>query len=215
MTKPVKHNIPSGTKLPRRAPGRPRQFDEARALAAARGVFVDKGLAATTLDDLTDAMQINRPSLYGAFTDKETLYLKTIDGYAAEMVAKAGAALAGAPDIKQALKQFYAAALDVYTGGGAHPVGCFIVTSAVPEAVTNPRIASRAADILRGLDAALEHRLRRAVEDGQLPRKADPASLAAIAGSILHSLAVRARTGERRKALDTLAVNAVRMITAG
>lgn len=208
----IKDTVPLTTQPARRGAGRPRAFDEAKALAAAQSVFLDKGLAAATLDDLTAAMQINRPSLYAAFTDKEELYLKTVDGYAQAMQAHATAALAEAPTLRLALKHFYAGAIEAYTGGGAHAVGCYIVSSAIPEAVCNERVRLRAAEVLRFMDAALERRFRQAVDDGELPAKRDIRELATLAGAVLHSLSVRARSGAKRKELDALASSAVEML---
>src|SRR5579859_5816189 len=63
-------------------PGRPRCFCEDVALEAAMRVFWEKGYEGASLTDLTEAMGINRPSLYAAFGDKEALFLKVIEHYA-------------------------------------------------------------------------------------------------------------------------------------
>src|SRR4051812_36374931 len=65
---------PSG-RSPGRPRGRPRGFDPEAALGQARDVFWDAGFAASSLDELSAAMEMNRPSVYAAFGDKETLYL--------------------------------------------------------------------------------------------------------------------------------------------
>ena len=62
--------------------GRPRGFDAAAALDAALQVFWRKGYEGATLPDLTDAMGINRPSLYAAFGNKEALFRKVLERYA-------------------------------------------------------------------------------------------------------------------------------------
>src|ERR1700704_2217328 len=66
---------PSGTT------GRPRSFDLDKALDAAMQVFWQKGYEGASLSDLTHAMGVNRPSLYAAFGDKETLFRKALDRY--------------------------------------------------------------------------------------------------------------------------------------
>src|SRR5260370_5408388 len=63
--------------------GRPRAYDPDSALARAVDAFWDAGFAATSLDDLTAATGMNRPSLYGAFGDKQALYRKALDLYRA------------------------------------------------------------------------------------------------------------------------------------
>src|SRR5579859_7267292 len=66
-----------------RPKGRPRDFDVDRALDHALHVFWRKGYEGTSLSDLTRAMGINRPSLYAAFGNKEELFRKALDRYAA------------------------------------------------------------------------------------------------------------------------------------
>ena len=45
------------------------------------GAFWQFGYSATSLDQLSDATDMNRPSLYAAFGDKRALYLQTLDRY--------------------------------------------------------------------------------------------------------------------------------------
>ena len=61
--------------------GRPREFDREAALQAAMLVFWRKGFAATSMNDLCDAMGIRSPSLYAAFGSKEALYLEAMEHY--------------------------------------------------------------------------------------------------------------------------------------
>ena len=70
------------TRRPARTPGRPRAFDPDRALDRALEVFWRKGYEGASLSDLTSAMRINRPSLYAAFGDKQTLFRRALDRYA-------------------------------------------------------------------------------------------------------------------------------------
>ena len=68
--------------IPPKPRGRPREFDREAALDAAMQVFWEKGFEAASINDLTTAMNVNPPSLYAAFGDKETLFLATIEHYA-------------------------------------------------------------------------------------------------------------------------------------
>jgi TetR/AcrR family transcriptional repressor of nem operon len=77
--------------------GRPREFDEQQALAQARDVFWSQGYEATSVQDLVDALAVQRGSLYAAFGDKRSLYLKAVSLYAQENRAQLEAALQAGP----------------------------------------------------------------------------------------------------------------------
>ncbi len=61
--------------------GRPRAYQPEIALGKALELFRKGGFAATSLDDLSAATGMNRPSLYGAFGDKRELYIKSYQRY--------------------------------------------------------------------------------------------------------------------------------------
>ena len=171
--------------------------------------FWDAGYAATSLDDLSAATGMNRPSLYAAFGDKQAIYLKAIERYRAGPALRD--ALAGGT-LREALSRAYRAALSVYLAGDRGQRGCFVIGTAATEAVTNPIVRTEVATVLREVDEAYENRIREALQKGELPGDADPASLARFASAVLHSLAVRARAGEKRRRLEALADAAVNLI---
>ena len=59
--------------------GRPRSFDEARAVDAAAAVFRRGGYAAASVDDLVEATGVHRGSLYNVFGSKHGLFLRVLD----------------------------------------------------------------------------------------------------------------------------------------
>jgi AcrR family transcriptional regulator len=112
-------------KAPKRARGRPREFDVDEALDQAMGVFWSKGYHAASIDDLCDAMQIGRPSLYSAFIDKETLFLKVVDRYASTLAAEPIDAFRRASTLNGAYTAFFEATLFL-TVGHVPNRGCLI-----------------------------------------------------------------------------------------
>jgi len=61
--------------------GRHRSFDKDNALEKAMLIFWKNGYPGTSLTDLTNAMGINKSSLYAAFGNKEELFNQTIEFY--------------------------------------------------------------------------------------------------------------------------------------
>jgi len=196
--------------MPKR--GRPIEYDPDAALASARDVFWATGFAASSLDALSEATGMNRPSLAGAFGDKETLYIATLEQYRDAGVAALKETLSGSRPLAKELAQVYARSIDIYLGSDDAAKGCLLIGTASVEAVCRPAIRRVLSESLTAFTAIIEERLRKAVRDGEIARNADAAALAQIAGAILHSLAVRARAGEPRKALEKLAKTAVELI---
>lgn len=196
---------------PRRR-GRPPAYDPDKALAGARDVFWSAGYEATSLDDLSAAMAMNRPSVYGAFGDKEALYLSTLERYRDESLVAMHAALDPARPLRDGLATVYRKAIDTYVTGANAARGCFLIGTATTEAVGRTAVRGMLRGSLQAFDAVIAERLKLAVARGELGPKADPAALALIASAIMHSLAVRARAGEPRKALEALARAGVALI---
>jgi AcrR family transcriptional regulator len=195
-----------------RARGRPRAYDPATALAGARDAFWRQGYAGTSLDVLSDATDMNRPSMYAAFGDKRSLYLQTLDGYIAAADADIERTLSREHPLADELRRFYENALSLYLGQGPAPRGCYLLSTATTEAAQDPEVGKKLLNGLRRFERALEQRLSYAKSAGELDESSDPAALAMIASAVLHTIAIRARAGESRAALMTIAETAIELI---
>src|ERR1700720_2464784 len=109
--------------------GRPRGFDTTAALDAAMRVFWEKGYEGATLADLTDAMGINRSSLYASFGDKEALFRIAIARYAEGPAAYLKKALQE-PPVRAVEEALLRGALELLTDP-SHPRGCLSVQGAL------------------------------------------------------------------------------------
>jgi AcrR family transcriptional regulator len=195
-----------------RTRGRPRAYDPDSALAGARDAFWQQGYAGTSLEVLSDATDMNRPSMYAAFGDKRALYLQTLDRYTAEANVAVRRALDRGHSLAEGLRRFYDNALSIYFESGRTPRGCYLIGTATTEAGADPEVGAKLLESLQGFERALEARLRDAKSAGELDAAADPAALAMIASSVLHSIAVRSRAGESRASLKALTDTAIQLI---
>ena len=190
--------------------GRPRTYDPDQALAKATETFWETGYAAASLDALSAATGMNRPSLYGAFGDKSALYQAALERYREQGRATMKAALGAPGTLRESLTRFYAAGLDIYLGGG--PRGCFLIGSGLSQAPADEAIRETVAAGVHELDAGLTRRLTIAKDAGELPPTADPAALARLVSAMLNAMAVRARLGESRAELDALAATTIDLV---
>jgi AcrR family transcriptional regulator len=188
---------------PRR--GRPPSYDRDAAIAALTRVFWDQGFAATSLDDLASATAMNRPSLYGAFGDKQAMYLAALDRYGHDAEAQLGGILAAIPDVRAAIGALLHAGVEFYLAGDSGPRGCLAICTAAADAVTTPAMRDGLAAVLAMLDGVIAARLAQGVADGQLPADFGVAAAAMLIAGTLHSIAIRARAGSPRAELLRLA----------
>ena len=198
----------AGPTAPKRR-GRPRAYEPEVALARALDVFWKEGFAATSLDDLSAATGMNRPSLYGAFGDKRELYIKSYQRYRDDARAAMVDIFRNELPIKKRLECIYAVALDIYLSGDSGPRGCFTVMTAASEAVFDSEIRAMVLEGFSELDKAFTACFRRARENGELPESADPAVLAQLASATIHTIAIRARARVPRRELEAIVKGAI------
>jgi TetR/AcrR family transcriptional repressor of nem operon len=148
---------------------RPREFDEEQALRNAMEVFWSKGLGATSLTDLTDAMGLSRSSLYAAFGDKETLFARALDLYMADISAERVRILRDAATVREGLRDYFEhhirVALDPRT-----PPGCLFVNTALEMNALPPHLAGVLGSRAKIGETAVRSLLERGQATGEIPR---------------------------------------------
>ncbi len=192
-----------------RAPiGRRRAFDVDQALDQALWVFWRKGYEGTSLPDLTEAMGINRPSLYAAFGNKESLFRKAVDRYAEGPAAYVREALE-APTARAVAERLLGGAVDLLSDP-RHPRGCLLVQGALSCGAAAEPIRQELVSRRKAAEAAMHQRFERAISDGDLPAGADAADLARFIATVTVGMAVQAASGASRDELERVARVALR-----
>ena len=192
--------------------GRPREFDPDKALDQAMAVFWKKGYEGASLPDLTRAMGINRPSLYAAFGNKESLFRKAMDRYMGGPAAHVAEALA-APTAREVAARLLHGGIDIVADGKG-PGGCFMVQSALACGDSAEALRKEVADRRAAGEAAVRARLERAHKAGDLPKEVDAATLARYLMAVTYGMAVLAAGGATRDDLTVVADMALRAIPA-
>jgi AcrR family transcriptional regulator len=194
--------------------GRPRAYQPEVALGKALDLFRRDGFAATSLDELSAATGMNRPSLYAAFGDKRELYIKAHARYRADARAAMAGIFRTELPIRQRLRRIFAVALDIYLSGEQGPRGCFTVMTAASEAIADPEIRALVLDGFVELDKAFAACFRIAKQNGELSPSANPETLAQLASATIHTIALRARAGVPRQQLEAIVRGAITVMCA-
>ena len=180
--------------------GRPRSFDANQALDRALEVFRRKGYEGASLNDLTHAMGIERPSLYAAFGDKENLFRQALDRYSEQALGYINEALSekrARTAIERLLRG--TAALQTDPRG---PKGCLTVQGALACKKESAPIREELICRREQGEAVIRQRLQRAKRERDLPADSNPADLARYFATVLQGMSVQAASGVNRRELE-------------
>jgi AcrR family transcriptional regulator len=166
-------------------------------------VFWKHGYEGATLPALTAAMGINRPSLYAAFGNKESLFRKTLDRYLERPSAYFLEALKQ-PKAKQVVEALFNGAIDNYCNP-RNPRGCLwvqgaLVCSAESDSVRKDLIARRMSS-----ETLLRERLEKAIAEQDLPTGINAGELAGYITAVLAGMSVQSASGVNRAELESIA----------
>lgn len=145
-------------------------------------------------------MGINRPSLYGAFGNKEALFKKALEHYAAGPAAYVGKALE-APTAREAAERLLRGAVDL----GTHPEnpgGCLAVHGALATGDDGEAVRKTLAAFRASSEAAIHARFKRAQVEGDLSEHVDAAALARYITVVVRGMAVETASGATRADLN-------------
>jgi AcrR family transcriptional regulator len=188
--------------------GRPRAFDTDKALDSALDVFWRKGYEGASLPDLTEAMGINRPSLYAAFGNKEALFRKALDRYVAGPACYVREALQQ-PTARAVAESLFQGEIALLTDP-KNPPGCLAVQTALACGDEASAIRDELSVRRKALELEIRRRFQRARAEGDLPKDTDPAALSTYTCAVIHGMAVQAAGGTSRKDLKRVADVALR-----
>jgi AcrR family transcriptional regulator len=179
--------------------GRPPAFNHEDALEKAMKVFWSHGYEGASMAELTDAMGINKPSLYGAFGSKEELFRKALQKYLTGPVAYVAKSISE-PTARKVVEKFLTESADFLTNIH-NPRGCMVIQGALTcgqgsELIQQELIAHR-----KAYEDALRQRFDQAQAQRDLPRDINSAELAKYIATIHQGMSVQATSGATKEEL--------------
>ena len=163
----------------------------------AMGVFWSRGYHATALPDLLRATRLSRGSLYAAFGDKHSLFLRALERYIAEAMTRMDAELDPRKDPLDGLRTYLAGYVE-RTSGATGRRGCLLVATAMELAGQDAEVNRRVAGFFKAMEAKVADALSRAKAAGQLADAVEPASAARILVCFVEGLRVVGKTSPAR-----------------
>jgi AcrR family transcriptional regulator len=190
--------------------GRPRCFCEEAALEAAMRLFWEKGYEWTSLTDLTEAMGINRPSLYAAFGDKESLFRRAMERYALGPGSYLRKALSE-PTARGVVKALLRGVVKLL-GDPRNPRGCMSVQGALACGRDAEPVRNALVEWRKRAETELQKRLKRARAEGDLPKRLDVGDLTRYIVTVLNGLGVQAANGASKAEMARVAEMTLRAL---
>ncbi|HXM01582.1 MAG TPA: TetR/AcrR family transcriptional regulator [Chthoniobacterales bacterium] len=194
--------------------GRPREFDQEKALDQALELFWRQGYEGTSIADLRKVIGITAPSLYAAFGSKEDLYRQVLEHYLAGLGRTLADALRKEANTYAAVKRFLFESAQKFAGPKT-PRGC-LISCAIPTCAPENRAVADvvAAKRITSVEI-LRSRFQQAVKNGELPRDTDTEQLARFYGAVIQGMSIQALDGASVKALRGIAETALRAWPGG
>ncbi len=179
--------------------GRPRVFDMDEALDKALEIFWKRGYEGASIGELSEKLNINKPSLYAAFGNKEELFKKALSKYTAGPVSFIREVIKEPTALKVTEAFLYKSA--EFLTDPQHPKGCMIVQAALSSTENSDLIK----DLLIGYRAEYERflaeRFEMAKKAGDLSSEIDPEYLAKYLATLHQGMSVQATSGASKKEL--------------
>jgi AcrR family transcriptional regulator len=173
--------------------GRPREFNTENALEAAMRVFWSKGYEGATMTDLTEAMGINRSSMYAAFGCKQTLFIKVLARYRKGPLSYMARATAR-PTVGEVIRDLLFGTVELLANPN-NPGGCLSIQGALTAGEDAQSARDELIDFRKAGELSIELRLQRAWSDGDLDNRVDPRELSRHLSLLMAGLAVQAVNG--------------------
>ncbi|KAA0745229.1 MULTISPECIES: TetR/AcrR family transcriptional regulator [Bacillus] len=178
-----------------------REFDEEKALDAAMQLFWEKGYAATSLSDLTAKMEIQKPSLYSAFGDKEGLFEAALRRYTNLHAANIRTKLQNEQSVKEAIRTFFENIVEEEYKK-EFSKGCFCINTMVELAPHNEKFEVLTREHQMYLAVVFQELITKGIRSGELQSDLNAKAVAQTLVTSLIGLTVLMKSRPERSVID-------------
>lgn len=185
-----------------------KDFDVDTAVDRAMKVFWAKGYDSTSISDLTEAMRINKGSLYNAFGSKKALFTQALLKYERENHQATIKQLEAMDEPITAIRTLFDS-LIAESQADAERKGCLLVNTALDLQNHSPEVQRRITAALDDLEQFFRRAVERAQERGEVPAALDAGEAAKSLLTQVVGLRVLARGVFDAKGLKVIGAQAL------
>jgi len=194
--------IVNDTKITKRGKGRPKTFKREQALDAAMGVFFEHGYQGASMAELSKAMGMNPPSIYNAFTDKETLFIEVLEHYHMPYRTFMTETFEHGASVQDSVKTLFQASENQHAKKQA--MGCLIVNSSSAAPDEHTVIGAKLKELHDINENTIYKGLKNGQENGEILESVNIRKLARYINGVFQGAAVTARGQHSAKAVKDL-----------
>jgi len=180
---------------------RPKIFNEEDVIDKAVKVFWAKGYEATSMQDLVNAMGIQRGSLYATFGSKQQLFLKSLNRYSVTVVKSLLEILNSKPSAIESIELFFDQLVEhLLTAGELR--SCLVTNSAIERGLSDNETKQLVLQLLKALENGFYNSLLRAKENSEISTEIDLKQLASYLTSSMQGLLVIGKVCSEKSVLE-------------
>ncbi len=151
---------------------RNKAFDEQVVLDKAVKVFWQKGYEATSMQDLVDAMEIQRGSLYATFGNKQQLFLMSLQRYGEVVVKNLLEILESDHSAVLSIQKFFDQLIEHSMTAGVYR-GCLVTNSAIERGISDEATKNQVLALIHAIENGFYQTLLRGREIEELSEQLD------------------------------------------
>lgn len=182
---------------------RTREFDPHTALGTIVDLFAAKGYADTSMEDIVRATGVSRYGLYGTFGNKRELFEKALDRYADRMGKQSFMRLLEPDASLDSIRQIFGERIDDMCSEDGQR-SCLFIHTTMELAPENHDLRAVMQKFMGRMAKMFSVGLASAKERGEIRGDIDVRAVGDQLTSLMFGLAVLARAGYRREALERL-----------
>lgn len=188
---------------------RPRTFDPDKVLDAARDIFWRKGYQATSLDDITAETGLTKPSLYAAFGDKTSLFLKILDRYHERILARSDKMLSDGPSARAAIEAWLISFLPACSGVKGRR-GCLSINTGADGGLDEEALRKSIASFNTRLESLIVARLQR--DRAQFAGNFDPTAVTQTIMAVYSGLMAQAKQAPTLERVQSIVTQTMKLL---